>query len=190
MGYSVLWYRAKYPAVAAYTPDKSFTPASKGGQYTEEATDAVVDLAMQQICYDTQEALMGIYANFPAPFRPVAWLMKALTFPMGRAFAPPSDAQLAKASNAVTTDTAVRKQLMDLVYLREGSRVELINDAFPIAIEADEALRAARKEKRQLTEDEQMTVDKAEEMREEIIQVRVRRERERQRCALLEYRDD
>ena len=124
-GYAVLWYRSKYPAVASLTAGSSVASSGfgtgTGGGYSEAATDAVVDLALQRLCYESQEALLGIFANFPAPFRPVAWLMKALTFPLGRAFSPPSDAQVAAASSAITNDTAVRRQLMELVYLQPGS---------------------------------------------------------------------
>ena len=111
--------------------------------------------------------------------------MRSLTFPFGKAYAPPSDDQVASAANAVTTDTAVRKQLTDLVYMKEGSRMSLIDEAFPIAIAADAILKQARREKRLrgaidysgLTDDERITVDRAEELREEIIQVHIFRSR-------------
>jgi hypothetical protein len=49
----------------------------------------------------------------------------------------------------------------------------MLNDALPLAVEADKVAAAARKEKRALTPTEQALVDKVAAMANEIIQVRV-----------------
>jgi hypothetical protein len=55
---------------------------------------------------NAQESLLGVARNFPV--RPVGWAMKALTFPAGRSYAPPTDAMIRDASNAITTVTEVQ----------------------------------------------------------------------------------
>jgi len=52
-----------------------------------------------------------------------------------------------------------------------ADRLALLNAAFPLAIEADAILKAAKREKRKLTVKEAELVEKVEKMREEIIQV-------------------
>ena len=127
---------------------------------------------MQNILFETEEALFGIFNNFPIPG--VGAVMKTLTFPTGKCYERPSDMLVQAASNSITLDTAVRKQFEKDLFISSdytSDRVSLIVHSLPKVIEADRILATVRKEKRLPTNSEKTIIDAAEAAREEIIQV-------------------
>lgn len=150
LGYATLWHYKKYPV---------------------EGSDKLLDFAMQNILHETENSFYDIFKNFPVPG--VGMCMKFLTFPTGKCYEKPSDVLVRAASQAITLDTAVRKQFeKDLFISKDDSnRVSLIVHSLPKVIEADKLLSQLKKEKRQPTDAEKAVIDAAEKAREEIIQV-------------------
>lgn len=133
--------------------------------------DKAMDAAMTKIRYDAQEALFGIFNNFPVPG--VGYLMQLPCFPRGREYHRLTDKQVAKMSDLITTPNPVRDFLTQDVFVSKDptDRVNLISRAVSECFHADNILAACRKEKRTPTPEEQKKIDAAEAMREEIIQV-------------------
>jgi acyl-CoA dehydrogenase len=152
LGYACLWYHAQNKHV--------------------KGIDAVLDLAMARICADAQEALFGIYSNFPVPL--LGPLMQLVTFPRGREYSQPSDRLRGKVSDLMTTPTELRAFLTENVFVSKNpnDRVNQIARAVSLAVEADRALSLCRKEKREPTKEEAAKIEAAEALREQIIQVR------------------
>jgi len=150
LGYATLWYHSKYPVAGA---------------------DKLVDFAMQNILCDIEEAFEGIAANFP--IRPVGWLLKGVAFPTGKCYARPGDQLTSEVARLITTDTAVRAQLSEDIFVSADptDRVHLITHTLAKAVEADKVLAQLRREKRQPTAQEQALIDEVEAAREVIIQV-------------------
>jgi len=150
LGYAVLWHYEKYPT---------------------EDSKHVLDMAMQSILYETEDAFEGIFDNFPVPL--LGGLMKGIMFPFGRCYKKPSDTTVAGAANAITTMSSFREQLLVDLYQPKDTtdRVHMLNVALPLCIQADSILASMRKNKRSATTLEQEVIDKAEAMREQIIQV-------------------
>ncbi|KAG8463718.1 hypothetical protein KFE25_003991 [Diacronema lutheri] len=135
-------------------------------------SDKVLDHAMSELLYETQQSLFAIQANFPVPG--IGLLMRALTFPLGGSYAMPSDRLNQQVSALITTDSQVRKLLSPNIFISRNDpndRIALINRALPKCLEADAILAAVRKAKRAPTSAEQAVINEAEAMREEIIQV-------------------
>ncbi|ETW03800.1 hypothetical protein H310_05165 [Aphanomyces invadans] len=151
LGYASLWFYKQHQDMAGL--------------------DVVLDYAMTTLCYDAQEALVGIASNFPVPgMGPV---MKGVAFPFGRAYAKPTDAQVAAVAELVSSDSGVRDLFSTSMFISKDptDRVAKIHHTLPKAIQADKILAAIRKEKRSATVDEQTLIDQVEALRNEIIQV-------------------
>jgi len=151
LGYAVLWHHQKFPAAGS---------------------DVLVHYAMQNILCDAEEALFGVYENFPVPG--VGVMMRAFTSPTGRCYSRPSDELTRKASQAITTETGVRAQLLENLYLPTDvhtERTAQLHAALGKCIKADAILAKCRKEKREPSTQEKADIDAAEAMRETIIQV-------------------
>ncbi|MDR2013628.1 MAG: acyl-CoA dehydrogenase [Rhodanobacter sp.] len=71
--------------------------------------------AFHDSTYRMQEALDGVLRNFP--LRPVAWLLRALVFPLGRHEAPPSDRLGHRVAALITTPNEARDRLIGQIYL-------------------------------------------------------------------------
>ena len=138
LGYAVLWHARKNPIA-----DQKH----------------VVDMAMQTILCDIEDAFDGIFSNFPVPM--LGGIMRALTFPLGRTYYRPADATIAGAAESITTMTSVRELLhKDLFMSKDPSdRVNLILSTLPKAIEADKIYASMRQERRQATASEQLLLD-------------------------------
>lgn len=151
MGYACLWYYEKNKHV--------------------KGLDKVLDMAMTQHCYNIQEAIMGLSANFPIPL--MGPVMRVCTFPRGREYSQPNDKQKRSVSQLITTPTEVRAMLSQNVFVSkdQNDRVNQISRAVSLACEADGYLAACRRQKRQPTAEEQKVIDEAEALRELIIQV-------------------
>jgi alkylation response protein AidB-like acyl-CoA dehydrogenase len=151
LGYSALWFY-------------------KQNQHIK-GMDIIFDYAMTKLCYEAQEGILGISKNFPVPG--IGPLMKGLSFPFGRTYDVPTDAQIKQVAKLVSTDNEVRDLLSQSMFISKDKedRVALINDTLPKAVKADEILSKLRKEKRTALKEEQKLIDEAEAAREIIIQV-------------------
>lgn len=95
-------------------------------------TRQVLDHAMSELLYETQQSLFAIQANFPVPG--IGLLMRALTFPLGGSYAMPSDRLNQQVSALITTDSQVRKLLSPNIFISRNDpndRIALINRALP-----------------------------------------------------------
>jgi len=135
LGYCVLWFARKEPC-----PDAQH----------------VLDMAMQDILCDTEEAFHAVFENFPVPY--LGPLMRVLTFPTGRTYSRPNDTTIAGAANAITTPTQLRALFQDGLYLSAdpADRVALLHDTLAKAVAADKIYAECRKTKRTPTADEQV----------------------------------
>ena len=78
-----------------------------------------VDLSLYRI----QEALLGILDNLPT--RPAAWILRALIFPLGARFRPPSDKLGARVARDVLEDREARLHLSEDVFVPPPDEVGL-----------------------------------------------------------------
>ncbi|RLN49927.1 hypothetical protein BBJ29_001685 [Phytophthora kernoviae] len=136
-----------------------------------EGIDVIFDYAMSQLCFEAQQGIVGISKNFPVPG--VGPVMRRLSFPFGLPYDAPTDKQMRKVSDLISTDSGVRNLLSDNVFVSKDpqDRVALLNATLPKAVKADATLTALRKQKRTATIDEQKFIDEVEAAREIIIQV-------------------
>jgi len=150
LGYATLWHYSKYPVAGA---------------------DKVVEYAMENILFETEEAFFSIFDNFPVPV--LGTVMRNITFPTGRCYSRPNDDLIRAVSNAITTETAVRKQFEQDLFISStpGDRVGLIIASLPKVIAADKIRSECRKQKRVPTAEEEKVLKVADVATEEIIQV-------------------
>jgi len=150
LGYATLWFHKKHAV---------------------SGSEKVFDYAMDSILYDAEEALFGVFQNFPVPV--MGSLMRVITFPFGRTYSKPSDELVRAVAKAITTQTALRDQFSQSIFISDHAddRLNLIQNAFPKVLAADNILKACRKEKRSMTSEEKKVVNEAEIAREQVIQV-------------------
>lgn len=150
LGYACLWYY-----------EKNKVPG----------LEKLVDYSLTTILYDSQKALDNIFTNFPAPA--LGPVMRAVTFPYGKAYPEPTDAQRRAVSELITTPNAVRDLLGQNTFVSSNpeDRLHLLVNSLSQCVEADNILTKLRKEKRNATGAEQAIIDAAEAARETIIQV-------------------
>ncbi|RLN75771.1 hypothetical protein BBJ28_00010204 [Nothophytophthora sp. Chile5] len=151
LGYSAMWFYKSHRHV--------------------EGIDAIFDYAMTQLCFEAQQGLVGISKNFPVPV--VGPIMRGLSFPFGLPYDTPTDKQIRKVAELISTDSGVRNMLSESMFISKDptDRVALLNATLPKAVKADATLSALRKQKRNATIDEQKFIDEVEAAREIIIQV-------------------
>jgi acyl-CoA dehydrogenase len=96
----------------------------------------LVQWAVHHALYRVEEALAGVLDNLPN--RPVAWLVRALVFPLGLQFHPPRDALGARVARALLEDRAVREDLTPDIYLPPAGEPGLgeLEAALDLAVEA------------------------------------------------------
>jgi acyl-CoA dehydrogenase len=84
-----------------------------------------------------QNALDGAIRNFPV--RPVAWLLRALVFPLGRREVPPSDRLGRRVAALLTAPNEARSRLVEWVYLTPNANntVGRMNALLPDVIAAE-----------------------------------------------------
>ena len=104
LGYAVLWYHAQHKDV--------------------EGADKFLEYAMSELLRDSEDALYGIFANFP--IRPLGWVMNAVTFPTGRCYSQPANDRLKRdVAQLVSTESAIRDVLMESTFVsREQKELE------------------------------------------------------------------
>jgi acyl-CoA dehydrogenase len=93
----------------------------------------VVEWACRNQLYKAQEQLHDFLRNFPNGF--LAWVMRALIFPGGRAYSAPSDRLGRTIADAVLNPTAVRDRLCRFVYRTHepGNPLGLLQEALVMA---------------------------------------------------------
>jgi acyl-CoA dehydrogenase len=79
--------------------------------------------ACEHAHHQAQQAFLGFFDNLP--LRPVAWLLRALTFPLGRAFPGPSDALAHKLARGLVDGEALREHLTKGIYLPPSDEMGL-----------------------------------------------------------------
>jgi hypothetical protein len=154
LGYACLWY---------YEQNKHV-----------DGIEEVFELAMDRLLKENETALQGVASNFP--IFGIGSLMNAICFPTGkRVYNGPSDKTVKDAANKISTPSGIRDLLSQGIFISNDAndRVRMLNDALPLAVKADEIMKQAKIQKRDLTKDEQELVQKVEAMANEIIQVDV-----------------
>ncbi|MDP2266669.1 MAG: acyl-CoA dehydrogenase [Thiobacillus sp.] len=100
-----------------------------------EADYPLVRWALQESLYRMQESFRSLYRNLPG--RPLAWALRALTFPTGFAFSEPSDRAAHAAAQLLLSPSNTRDRLTAGVFIhpdaRERSRQ--LEDALQLAHE-------------------------------------------------------
>jgi acyl-CoA dehydrogenase len=93
--------------------------------------------ACQDAIYRMEEALDQFLRNFP--MRPVAWLMRALVFPIGRWNSPPSDRMGHKVAALLLSPSETRGRLTEGVYKTDepGNPIGIINATLASVIRAE-----------------------------------------------------
>eukprot|EP00123_Amoebidium_parasiticum_P016072 comp23275_c0_seq1/m.38100 comp23275_c0_seq1/g.38100 ORF comp23275_c0_seq1/g.38100 comp23275_c0_seq1/m.38100 type:complete len:747 (-) comp23275_c0_seq1:220-2460(-) len=150
LGYACLWYHMKNPVADG---------------------DAVLEVAMDRILSEVQEALHGAARNFP--IRPVGWLMSALAFPFGKSYSLPTDRAVREAAKSISTETAVRRLLIEHVFVpaNRNEQMSMLLQGLPLAVKADRILADCKRNKRTPSQDEQATIDAADAIRNVVVQV-------------------
>jgi acyl-CoA dehydrogenase len=80
----------------------------------------MVEYAMAKLFSEFEEALDGFLKNLPA--RPVAWLVRALTMPLGFSAKKPSDKLVAKLVDLTSAATGTRERLIEGIYRGDNGR--------------------------------------------------------------------
>lgn len=153
LGYACLWY---------YQQNKHI-----------EGVSEVMELAMENLLKQNQEALVGIADNFP--IFGIGSIMKTLCFPTGQPYTGSNDAMRKKASDLISTPSGVRSLLSEGIFISDNpkDRLRMMNDILPDAVAIDKAVAAAKKAKRALTAEEQKTLARVNAVVNEIVQVDV-----------------
>ncbi|MCW5622551.1 MAG: acyl-CoA dehydrogenase [Burkholderiales bacterium] len=107
-----------------------------------------VQWALQDSVYRAQEALFGLFDNFPV--RWAAWLMHRLCFPLGRSFSPPDDRLGHRVAALLLENSPTRDRLTAGIYLHPDEsdpvgRLELALDLVNQAERVEAKVRATAK---------------------------------------------
>lgn len=153
LGYACMWY---------YNQNRNV-----------EGIDALFEHAMETLLKQNQTAILGLADNFPVPG--VGAIMKSVAFPFGPCYEGPSDKMVKKTATAISTPTGVRNLLSEGVFISNNpnDRIRKLNDIFPQAVAADNAVAAAKKAKRPLSADEEALVAKVNAVVNDLVQVDV-----------------
>jgi acyl-CoA dehydrogenase len=124
----------------------------------------LVEYAMAMLFSEFEEALDGFTKNLPA--RPVGWLVRALTMPLGRSAAKPTDKIVAKIVDLTTSATATRERLITGTYRGDNGRNPMfkydsllarVDQADPIYKKIGIALKAGKYDESNLTIENRIT---------------------------------
>jgi acyl-CoA dehydrogenase len=98
-----------------------------------EADYALARWALQEGCYRMQESFRSLYRNLPN--RPLAWALRALTFPTGFAFSEPADRAAHAAARVLLAPSATRDRLTKGVFIHTdaGEKSAVLEQAFVLA---------------------------------------------------------
>jgi acyl-CoA dehydrogenase len=102
-----------------------------------EADRPLLAWAFHECVWRMQMALDGAIRNFPV--RPVAWLLRALVFPLGRREVPPSDRLGRRVAALITAPGEARDRLTEWVYLTPtaNNTIGRMNALLPDVIAAE-----------------------------------------------------
>ncbi|HEU5281944.1 MAG TPA: acyl-CoA dehydrogenase [Gammaproteobacteria bacterium] len=97
----------------------------------------LVHYAANHCLFQTQERIDGLLKNLP--FRPLAWALRGLVFPLGMRFAEPKDRWNRKIANLLMTPSGARSRLTDGLFIKAVPNNPLadVEDALLKCIEAD-----------------------------------------------------
>lgn len=114
-------------------------------QQQPPADRPLVQWACEDCLYRTQQALIGLLDNFPAPW--VGRLLRRWLFPLGAPYGPPPDAVGQQAAALLLTPGIARDRLTDGLYLPTDPDQPLaaLDTAMAAAVDAAPALQALRK---------------------------------------------
>merc|ERR1711874_216739 len=142
--------------------------------------EALTEHAMMRLETEAQDALKVASDNFPGPLGTLAsGIMKLGCFPLGNASRPyrnPPDTLTKEVSYLITTPSDIREFFQENMYLTPEETKNQVSElirAVPICFEADKISAALRKEKRSPTPTETQKLEKAEALRDVLIQVNV-----------------
>jgi len=93
--------------------------------------------ACQQTMHDAQQAMLAVFYNLP--FRPVAKILRAMMFPFGKPYAPPSDKLIHTVAKLALSPSATRDRLTEGCYITDDPNDAMgrVEDAFNVAIESE-----------------------------------------------------
>ena len=97
----------------------------------------ILDWAMQDAIFKTQQAFAGIIDNFPV--RPAAWLLRLLVFPLGRWEKTPDDQLGHEVASLLLEPSVTRDRLTAGIYrsARSGHPIGVMEEALPEIIAAE-----------------------------------------------------
>ena len=125
------------------------------------ADDApLLNWACQQTLHRAQQSLLAVL--WKLPMRPVAILLRLITFPIGKHYGPPNDKLAHKTASLLLADTAMRDRLTDGIYINDNSddatgRIEVAFKAVLAAAPVEAKIRVAQLHK-QLSKGDQSKV--------------------------------
>jgi acyl-CoA dehydrogenase len=101
--------------------------------------------ACQQTMHDAQQAMLAVFYNLP--FSPIAKTLRALMFPFGKPYAPPSDKLIHEVAKLALSPSPTRDRLTEGAYLSDdpADAAGRIEYAFNQAILAEEAEKKLKK---------------------------------------------
>jgi len=152
LGYACLWY---------YQQNKNV-----------EGIQDMLTIAMESILEENNKALVELATNFPLPG--IGPMMSLLCFPTGKTvYEGPTDKMRIKASQLITNPSGIRDLLSQGVFVSDNpkDRLRMLVDIFPHAVAADKAVAAAKKAKRELTQEEKDLVNKVKAAANDLVQV-------------------
>jgi len=93
----------------------------------------IVEWACRNLLYHAQEQLHGFLRNFPN--RLLAWVMRVIVFPRGRAYSAPSDRLGRRVAELITRSGPSRERLCEHIYwtLEPGNPLGLLEEALRLA---------------------------------------------------------
>ena len=118
----------------------------------------LVEYAMNKLFSEFEVAQDGLIKNLPA--RPVAWLLRALTLPLGRTAKEPSDKMVAKIVDLTSANTGTRERLIQGIYRGDNGKNPLfqydsllarVDKADPIYKKIGGAIKAGKFDESNLT---------------------------------------
>ena len=143
-----------------------------------DGLEIITEHAMLRLEKEAQEALLAASNNFPGALGGVSSVvMKMGCFPLGnvtRPYSDPSDCLTKELSRLLTTPSELRDMFQEGLYIApEGSmhQVSELMRALPTCVEADMIASKLRREKIQPTPEEAAKLDRAEALRDVLIQV-------------------
>ncbi len=102
-----------------------------------EADLPLLDYACQKTMHDAQQAMLAVFYNLP--YRLLAKTLRALIFPFGKPYAPPSDKLIHEVAKLALSPSSSRDRLTEGCYITDdpNDRAGRIEHAFKLALETE-----------------------------------------------------